>query len=169
MTNQLMILRHAKSDWNSNAKSDFDRPLNKRGKADAPRLGQYLARHRLVPDLVLTSPAKRAQKTARLVCEQMNVPASHICFNESMYLADLNDLLGVLHTLPESARRVMLVGHNPGIDELLQYLVKERPPRTDKGKIMTTAACAILNMLSGWDQLSPHMAQLEALIRPKEI
>ena len=166
---QLMILRHAKSDWQSDANSDFDRPLAKRGKKDAPRVGSYLAKHNLTPDYVIASPAKRTKQTAKLVCEAMKIPSTQCHFDEAIYLASLDTLLSVLAIIPESANRVMLIGHNPGMDELLLYLAKQKPPRTDSGKLMTTAACALLDIPGEWKALVPHCAELKQLIRPKEL
>lgn len=169
MSRQLLILRHAKSDWNSTASSDFDRPLSKRGKSDAPRIGNYLKEHDLVPDYVVASPAKRARQTAMAVCEQMGIEQSDIHYVADLYLASLQDFIALLDGIDEQVQRLMLVSHNPGVDELLLYLVDDEPEYTQAGKLMTTAACAVLDMPDNWKQGLHHRAHLQQLLRPKDI
>ena len=162
-------MRHAKSDWQSDASNDFDRPLAKRGKKDAPRMAQYLTTQQLIPDYIIASSSKRTKQTAKLVCETMALADTQLHFDKTIYLASLDTLLSVLATIPEQVKRVMLIGHNPGLDELLLYLSKQKPPYTDNGKLMTTAACALLDMPEDWNALAAHCAELKKLIRPKEL
>jgi len=119
---ELFILRHAKSSWDNPALADFDRPLNSRGKEDAPLMGKHLSKLGIKPDLILSSPAKRAKKTAKIVAEQLGIKPEEIEFRETIYEASAQSLLYLVCQLPDSAKRVMLVGHNPGFTELANIL-----------------------------------------------
>ncbi|MCP4044139.1 MAG: histidine phosphatase family protein, partial [Gammaproteobacteria bacterium] len=138
MSRELFILRHAKSSWTSDADTDFDRPLAKRGKRDAPRMGGWMKDQGLIPDYIVSSPANRAQKTCKLVCKELGVVKSCITWDESIYAADLEELLDVLTGCPRKAKRVLLVGHNPGLDMLLSYLWGDDLELPDDGNLVPT-------------------------------
>ncbi|PLY05425.1 MAG: hypothetical protein C0622_01675 [Desulfuromonas sp.] len=123
---RLTLIRHAKSAWGDPALDDFDRPLNSRGKTAAPRMGEHLARDGLCPDLIVSSPAKRARKTARLIARELDYPAEAILYRQQIYEAELDTLIELVHGLPEE-EHVMLVGHNPGMSELGQWFNPEAP------------------------------------------
>jgi len=165
---QLYILRHAKSDWESYAKTDFDRPLAKRGKKDAPAMGKWMRKHDFVPDFIISSPAERAKQTILAVVEELGISKKDIHFNEKIYMADVATLLQVLQDCPRKANQVMLVGHNPGLDELLQFLVND-PPLTQNGKLLTTASFARISLPRDWTQLERHCGNLVSITRPKDI
>ena len=169
MSHELIILRHAKSDWDSGASSDFDRPLSRRGKQDAPRVGRWLHEQGLIPDHVISSPAKRAKKTARAVCEALAIKRKRLHFDERVYMADLDTLLTVISEVSPEVRRLLLVGHNPGLDELLLYLSEFEPSYTTNGKLLTTAAVACLSLPQGWSGLEKASAGLRLLVRPADI
>lgn len=118
----VLLLRHAKSDWGEAGLADFDRPLAKRGLADAPRIGQLLADFKATPDKMLSSPAKRAKQTARLVAKACGYNQS-IDWRESFYGGNSDDLIEALRGLPDSAERAMLVGHNPTMEETVAALL----------------------------------------------
>jgi phosphohistidine phosphatase len=118
----IYLVRHAKSSWSNPGLSDFDRPLNKRGKRDAPFMGELLKEKKIKPELVLSSPAKRAKKTALEVTEKLKYPMKQIIFKEEMYEASDNELLKVIQKLDEEAKSVMLFAHNPGLTQLNNYL-----------------------------------------------
>jgi phosphohistidine phosphatase len=113
MTRELLLLRHGKSDWNTGV-DDFDRPLIDRGKRGAQRIGAWLAQQKLVPDVIVTSPAERALVTAQKACKSMGEGDQGIRMDKRIYAADLDALTEVLADCPPDASRVMLVGHNPG-------------------------------------------------------
>lgn len=165
MTRTLLILRHAKSDWGVDV-DDFDRPLKKRGKHSADKVGQWLAEQHISPDCIVSSPAKRTMQTAKRVIKRAGINPARIRANKKIYLAELPDLLDALSEIPREAKLVLLVGHNPGVDELLEYLAGPVRDRTCDGKLMTTAALAQLNMPEKWDYLQPKCAELVALVRP---
>jgi len=168
MSRQLMILRHAKSDWDNNALTDFDRPLAARGKKDAPRMGAWLREQGLIPDYVVSSPAKRAKQTVRKVCEELGIADTAINWEPSIYEASRYALGQVLAGCPAQAQRVLLVGHNPGLENLLAFLCDSVPQSTD-GKLLPTATVAQLAMPDDWSQLEPSTAQLIKLTRPRSL
>ena len=165
MLRQLLILRHAKSAWNTEAATDFARPLNKRGERDAPRVGHWLREQSLIPDHVLSSPAERARQTALKVCKELDFPAARVQWEPHIYEATQADLLQVLAGCPAEARRILLVGHNPGLELLVRYLCPSVVLPQD-GKLLPTAAVALLEMPDDWRQLAPGSARLATLTRP---
>ncbi|WP_242471080.1 SixA phosphatase family protein [Thiocystis violacea] len=164
-----MLLRHAKSDWESLVSTDFERPLAKRGKSDAPKVGAWLYREGLVPDHVVSSPAERARQTAAKVCKRLDFKKKRIIWDEDLYEAGLPALLGVLSRCPEQAVTVLIIGHNPGLEELLMYLVGEDLEHPDDGKLLPTATVARLEMPDDWSRLGPGSAQLVSITRPRSL
>lgn len=142
----LLILRHAKSSWKEAGLSDHDRPLNARGKHDAPRMGKLIAEKGLVPDLILSSTAKRARKTAKKVAAQCGYDAD-IRQIPDLYLASPQAILKAIRGVPDGCRRVMVVGHNPGLEEFLEVL-------TERAERLPTAALAEVDVpIEKWCQL----------------
>lgn len=110
---QLLICRHAKSSWQDGDLSDFARPLNKRGERDAPEMGRRLLLRGIQPDLILTSPATRAQSTAAHYAAQLGCAPGVLQLNPDQYAATASTLLTILQGLQPQMRTVLLVGHNP--------------------------------------------------------
>ena len=164
MTRELLLLRHGKSDWDSGA-DDFDRPLKDRGKRGAQRIGVWLAQQNLTPDLVVASPAERALVTAQKTCKAMGNGDEGIQRDNRIYAAEIDDLLAVLGDCPQAAARVMLVGHNPGLEELLVWLANEVVPVPEDGKLLPTATLARLQMPADWCALVAGCAQLDSITR----
>lgn len=167
-TRTLLILRHAKSERDA-AVDDFTRPLSARGRRDAPRMARWIAARGLAPDLVLSSTARRARETTEAVAEVLAIPTGHIHYDDRLYLAGCETLLAALRGCPSRAGTLLLVGHNPGLEELLEYLCAEPPPRNDAGKLLTAGALARLTVRQGWKGLAPHDADLVELVRPREL
>jgi phosphohistidine phosphatase len=165
MTRELLLLRHAKSSWTSDAGTDFDRPLSRRGEADAPQVGRWLRRQGLVPDHVISSPARRARQTARRVCHAAGFDRDRIAWEPRVYEAELGDLLAVLAEAPARSARVLLVGHNPGLERLLAHLWGEGTGVPEDGKLLPTASVARLEMSDDWTQLDYGAARLLSLTR----
>ncbi len=162
---ELILLRHAKSAWDTDAPTDFQRPLSPRGKRAARRVGERLRGSRLVPDLVVSSPAKRAKQTARRVLRGLGLDEDEVRWVEALYAAGLEEHLRVLADLPRSARRVLLVGHNPTLEGLLRHLARGPVPESADGKILPTAALARLRMPADWRRLRAGCARLVAITR----
>jgi phosphohistidine phosphatase len=143
----LLILRHAKSSWDDPDLPDIDRPLNKRGKRDAPRVGQRLRQQDLVPDLILSSPARRARQTAEAVALESGF-GGDIEIRTDFYPGEPDDYIENLGQLPDEVERVMVVGHNPGLESLLVEL-------TGESAALPTAALAQVEVpVQSWDALS---------------
>lgn len=117
----LLILRHAKSSWKDETRSDHDRPLNDRGKREAPLVGEWLAAADLVPDHIVCSTARRARKTAQKVAKACHYDGPiELC--DELYLSGPTAYIGVLNALPPDRQRVLIVGHNPDVESLLTGL-----------------------------------------------
>lgn len=159
----LLILRHAKSSWKKPGLADHDRPLNKRGKRDAPRMGQLVEQEGLVPDLIISSTAQRARVTAEVVAENSGYEGE-IQLERSFYMGYPEAYLEVLCQLPDEVGTVMVVGHNPGLEELLEELVME-PER------LPTAAMARIDLpIQSWQELDDEVVgELVKLWRPREL
>lgn len=169
MRRELLILRHAKSDWKSDAATDFERPLAKRGKKDAPRIGAWLYREGLTPDAVVSSPAERARETTLKVCKGLDFKKKAIAWDDAVYAAELADLLAVLARCPADAGTVLLIGHNPGLEELVRHLTGGDHDEPDDGKLLPTSAIARLEMPDDWHRLDAGCAVLLSITRPKQL
>ena len=168
MSRELFILRHAKSDWDSNAKADSERPLNKRGRHDAPRIGRWMREHYQYPGWVLCSTATRARETLHAIARELELQSERIHFSPELYLANLSALLKILRDIPADRNSVMLVGHNPGLDELVSFLSKTPIPLTESGKLMTTACLAVFKLPDDWNDLEGK-GELVNIIRPSDL
>ncbi len=162
---ELLVMRHAKSDWEAGA-PDFDRPLSKRGHKNAVEMASWLSDSDREPDAILTSAANRAQTTAGYVAEHFGLDDGKVTQDDDLYLADANTWLDVLMT--QTADRLLICGHNPGLDVLVDYLGEEAPALTIDGKLMTTAAIAVFTV-EYWASISPTTCQLVELMRPREL
>jgi len=118
----LTLVRHAKSSWNDTTLSDRKRPLNKRGKHDAPIMGRRILDHGIRPSLILSSPATRAWTTARTIAAELSYPLEFLQQEDSLYLASLDDFLDVLVAQDKGFNSIMLVGHNPGMTDFANFL-----------------------------------------------
>jgi phosphohistidine phosphatase len=168
MTRELILLRHGKSDWSQQVE-DFKRPLKDRGKRAAQRIGVWLLQQRLQPDLVISSPAERAIVTAQKAIKAMGGDAGAIIEDRRIYAANVEELLQVLSELPADAGRVMLVGHNPGLEMLTEFLHGERIPLPSDGKLIPTATLARIGMPDDWRGLKAGDARLLSIVRPSEM
>lgn len=119
---RLYLVRHAKSSWKNPELRDFDRPLNKRGKRDAPLMGQRLKKAGECPDLIISSPAKRAAKTAKILAREIGYPSEDIRWLDSLYGAGTQTMLEIVGDLGDSVGSVMLVAHNPGLTFFAEHL-----------------------------------------------
>ena len=164
----LMLMRHAKSDWSSHT-ADIDRPLNSRGSRDAVAMGGYLEQTGLVPDKMIISPARRTRQTAELLLRNLPVDGQQVIVDRDLYLADIETLreIGELYTADD--QRILLLAHNPGMDDMVSYLANKAPPLSANGKLMTTCAVADFAVASIDTIKRPGRADLQGLYRPREI
>lgn len=159
---RLLLLRHAKSSWDDPALADFERPLNERGRRAAPLMGRFMRGRKIRPDLILCSPAERARQTAALLVEAAGLDAP-LRYDERIYEATTADLLSVISGAGAEARELLLVGHNPGLEGLLELL-------TGESRRMPTAALAcVLLDTDDWAAPLTGPARLEWHVKPKEL
>jgi len=175
---ELLLLRHAKSDWaksglNNRSLDDFDRPLAPRGRKAAPRMGRYLNNHGLQPDLVLCSSARRARETLDLLLTAL-ASAPEISYLKTLYLAPPSRLLAVLRRQSPECGRILLIGHNPGLHNLALALARDPAGRL-KGAAaqplaekFPTAALARFRV-PDWPALGERPAMLAEFVRPRDL
>ena len=118
----LLICRHAKSSWKDSSLADFDRPLNKRGETNAPLMGKMLVDHKIKPDLIVSSPAKRAKLTALTLAKELHYPKKKIVYMNSIYNAPAEKLIPCIHSFDDQFDKVIIVGHNTGFTMLANVL-----------------------------------------------
>lgn len=158
----LLLLRHAKSDWDDSSLRDFDRPLAARGERDAPRMGKALRKSGASPDFIVSSPAARAKATVEDVIKaaRLSVKPS---FDEAVYGASSAELMKIVRRLPDKSTCTMLVGHNPGFEDLLSRL-------TGSHKHMPTAALACIEFdIDQWNDVDDGKGKLGWLLTPKQL
>ncbi|RUM33641.1 MAG: histidine phosphatase family protein [Desulfobulbus sp.] len=146
---QLLICRHAKSSWKDPKLADIDRPLNKRGKRDAPIMGERLGQSGMVPDLIICSPAKRARKTASGLCRGMQMCSDVIKIKKAIYDTTINGLLDVISRTSNRYQRLLLVGHNNELTDLVNLLAPVN--------IYNVPTCGIVGFqlnLDSWEKVS---------------
>ena len=159
----LYLMRHAKSSWSFDALSDQERPLNDRGRADAPRMGQALAARRIKPDRLVSSPAVRALSTAVLVARELHFAPADIVVEPAIYQADVDTLLAVIRAQPDAAQAVLLTGHNPTITEVANQLSPS--PLSDD---MPTGAVVCLHFQTdNWADVQPANGEFYFYDYPK--
>jgi phosphohistidine phosphatase len=170
---QLMLLRHAKTERESPSGSDRDRSLNARGLNDSPAIGRYIASHKLVPQLVLVSPAVRARQTWELLAEELaHVPPAEIVHD--LYGADATQLLHIARIAKSlaprvAAKRLMIVAHNPGLQEFALALTRtgEARARQMLADNLPTSGLAIIDFeIDDWEALAFRQGRLERLVSP---
>jgi phosphohistidine phosphatase len=158
----LYLLRHAKSSWKDASMRDFDRPLKGRGRETAEQIGKRLASEKPQPVLVVCSPAVRTRETAEIVLKYSNIKAD-VTFERRIYEASLRDLLQVVAGIPDDKEVAMMIGHNPGFEELVAYLSGEH-------RRMPTCALAKIRLdVGSWKDIKPGEGTLASFITPKEL
>jgi phosphohistidine phosphatase len=168
---RLMLLRHAKSDWSRPGLDDHARPLNGRGRKAAPTVGAYMARHALVPELVVASTATRVRETLDLVLPAFG-RAPKVRHDARVYEAEAGALLDMLRETPRGVASLMIVGHNPGLAELAALLIAsgKAEARARLAAKFPTAALAVIDFTGDdWGKLRPRSGKLERFIVPKAL
>jgi len=158
----LLIMRHAKSSWKHAELSDRDRPLNKRGEKDAIRMGKLLKHENLIPQKIYSSTAVRAAKTAEAVADRINYK-DEVTYLDALYMAEPAGIIELLHDVPDDIKRVLIVGHNPGMEGLAQILSR-------KVLSLPTATITYLKLpIESWKELSLKTeGVLKELWEPKD-
>ena len=167
---RLLLLRHAKTERAEPGERDRDRRLTKRGRDDAPLIGAYMARHGLVPDLALVSPATRAEETWALVAKALPT-APKVVEEEGIYNAGRDKLIGIIRTARD-AHVLLVVGHNPGLHDLAVSLIAsgdvEARERVNE-KLPTSGLVVIDLAFDDWSRLHPNAGRIERFVSPRLI
>lgn len=165
----LTLLRHAKSSWDAPVPRDFDRPLTDRGRLAASRIGHYLLDEGLTFDLVVSSSAVRTRETIAIVQAETN-RVWPVTFDDRVYMASADTLLDLIQDVPSTVQRLLLVGHNPGFEDLAQRLIGSGSLtlRNELKEKFPTAALAELTFdVPIWDDVSVDQGKLVRYVRPK--
>jgi phosphohistidine phosphatase len=158
----IYLVRHAKSSWKDKLLSDRQRPLNKRGKENAPMMAERLKERDGIPELIVSSPAKRAQMTANTLAAVIGYDSEQITTDERLYFQDMDGILEVIQDTPETANSVMIVGHNPDMTDLLNLLAGHVTGN------MPTCAIATILIKGKWKDVRLGMADLVDYDFPKK-
>lgn len=165
----LFLFRHAKSSWDDPSLSDHERPLADRGIRTTPVMADHLRDGGIVPDVVLCSSARRTRETLDLLGDAVPDDCD-VRFEDALYAASAEALLERLRALPDEAHRVMVIGHNPGLQDLALLLVGSGDRRDRMAKKFPTAALATLHVATGgWSELAAGCAELTDFVRPKDL
>jgi len=157
----IYLVRHAKSFCGDQSTPDFDRPLNKRGKRDAPFMGEILNDKKVKPDLIISSPAKRAKKTAIAIANEISYPEKKIVFKEELYEATINTLLKILQKLDERHNTIMIFGHNPGLTLLNNHISNQYIDN------IPTCGIVALTLNKNWNELNKNTCEFLYFEYPK--
>jgi phosphohistidine phosphatase len=157
------LVRHAKSSWEYPDLEDFERPLNNRGRKSAGLMGAVLKKLKTVPDLMLSSPANRAAMTARTIADKIDYPLHRIQYSEAVYLSHENVLLDVIKNMDDRVNQAILIGHNPGLTALADYISDQRITN-----IPTCGICCIDLEITSWKAIGEHCGKLRFFEFPKK-
>jgi phosphohistidine phosphatase len=162
---QILLLRHAKSSWDNPDLKDFDRPLAKRGLEDAPRMGKFIRKSKYKPGMIFSSPAQRAKETTELVSEGAKIDEDSISWNEDLYFGSVRDYLSAIQAASDDDERIMLVGHNPLMENTAGVLAGAQQKIALR---MPTAALVCLESFADtWEAIAPGTCQIKWMMIPK--
>ncbi|MEJ1969200.1 MAG: histidine phosphatase family protein [Rhizomicrobium sp.] len=170
---RLLLLRHAKTEPGGAA--DHERELIPRGREDAPRIGRYIRDHGYAPELILSSTARRTVETVELATEEVTT-AARVDYLEALYLAEPDVILSIVRLAPDKMKSVMVVGHNPGLEQLAGFLAREPVKRRERDRFdlleekFPTAALAVLDFdVPRWRDIGPGGGVLTDFVRPRDV
>ncbi len=167
---ELIIVRHAKSDWGDASVDDHDRTLNRRGERDAPRMAELLAgklsADAAVIDTIISSSAQRAKTTAMIFARGLDFPEAEVQVKQAGYLASAHEWLQIVSSVDEAARRVMIFGHNPGLETLADQLLR------DSDSVGALPTCAVVRIeldVEFWGAIGENDGRLIECLKPGEV
>ena len=152
---RLTLMRHADAQWKDPEVADFARPLNRRGHSEAELMARRLIELALIPDLIVTSSARRAAQTAEIITNELSLLPRTIRYEEALYLGGAQDILKLVRTIGPRVSHLMIIGHNPGISEAAHLLV---PDREMEG-LSTAALCSITFEIEQWSAVAPSVVR----------
>ena len=172
---RLLLLRHAKTEPAGSEIEDHQRKLLERGRLDAPAIGKYLAERKYFPDLILSSTARRTVETVELVVEQLP-RRQHIDYVDQLYLVGWRAMLAVIRTVREPVATLLVVGHNPGMEQLATELSRQPVKRKERDRFdlieekFPTCAVAVLDFnVARWRDVAPARGELIDFVRPRDL
>jgi phosphohistidine phosphatase len=157
----LYLLRHAKSSWKDASLADFERPLKKRGREAAEAMGRFLASKKVNLSILISSPSIRTRQTTEIVQREAKLGVEPQ-FDQRIYEASLSTLVQIVSEIPDDKKAAMLVGHNPGMEELLAFLTREH-------RQVPTGALARISIDSSWKEAGRSSGKLEWFVTPKDL
>jgi len=157
----LLIMRHAKSDYPPDVADDFDRPLNKRGRKDVPRMARLLRAFGPLPDCILSSPAARARQTAEGMASGLDLSEKSLLFDQRLYLAGSEALIQTIGELPDPGATALVIGHNPGLEQWLGQICGCR------ARLPTAGLAALRLDIPCWSEIQRVRGQLQWLVIPR--
>lgn len=161
----LHLIRHAKSSWKNPELPDFERPLNKRGRRNAPEMGKRLFRQRVIPDCIVTSPATRALVTARYIARELNFPHENLIQDPLIYAASKEQLIGLIQQQSPLIRCLFLVGHNPELTETVNALAG----KTVTDNVVTAGIVSLGLSSDSWEDIAqPGLVEVLGYDYPKK-
>ena len=160
----VFLIRHAKSSWDDPSLNDFDRPLNERGKEDAPGMGKHLKKKEVKPDIIYSSPALRALTTAKIIAGELGYSENKIRTDRKLYHASEETLFDFLRTASDQYENLMLFGHNPGLTDFANELFNE-----DIGNIPTAGVVSGQLNIESWKEVKPGCGKLSFFDFPKNL
>jgi len=168
---RLMLLRHAKSEKAEPGMRDHERSLNARGRSDAPAIGAYMARHALLPDLVLVSTATRTRQTWERLAPALSAPVS-ATYEERLYNAGSDAIIAIVKEVRPAVRSLLVIGHNPGLHDAARVLIAsgdvEARERLNEG--LPTSGLAVIDFAGkDWRKLHAHGGRLERFVTPRSL
>lgn len=161
---KLYLVRHAKSSWDNPSLNDFDRPLNGRGRKDVPRMGAWLKKQGIVPDIILSSPALRAITTARKLIATLGLGTDVLVTDKRLYLASPEEMINVVSEKGGLSEEIFLVGHNPGHTDLANSLSQARIDNLPTGAVF-----AVQFNINSWSELRTHTGDFLFFQYPKNL
>ena len=151
----LLLIRHAKSSWKNKILTDVERPLNNRGKKEGKILGRLLKKNKLLPDLIISSHAKRARKTAKKIAKEIKYPKNNLKINEIIYQEDVTKIVNLLQSMDDDLNQIFIVGHNPTLMNLTQYFTN-----ISLKKFATSGFVLISFPIKNWHDLSKNIGNI---------
>ncbi len=160
----LILVRHAKSSWKDSTLNDIQRPLNKRGNKDAPKMGEHMASKGLLPEVIFSSPGLRALTTARLISVKIGITPKDINIDDKIYTFNSDQLLNVISKLKDKYDKVMIVGHNPAITDTVNYLTG-----SNIDNVPTCGVAVLKFKTDSWKDTYKNRAILKSFDYPKKL
>lgn len=169
MAHHLYLLRHAKSDWNNTFLSDFERPLNQRGRRSASKIASFISTNKIRPELILCSSARRTRETLEIIQHSFN-PKTEFSIENELYASSVYDLIKRIQRVPDSIKSLMIIGHNPGMQDLSLQLSTSSELRDQiSEKFPTGALVDVFIETESWSRIAQGEARIISFTTPNDI